>query len=699
MIKKYISGTPINTDAVVNQKEFESHSLASLNHFNFSTNKDTLTLSYTLSKEDAVYGLGEANRGINKRGYKYSSYCSDDPNHTEEKESLYGAHNFIIVDGQKTFGVFIDCPSKVEFDVGYTEYDKLTISCISDVAIYLINGNSCLDIVSQFREMIGQSYIPPRWAFGYQQCRWSYMSAEEIKEVVKKHKEIGIPLDAVYMDIDYMESYKDFTINNETFPDFENFVKEMKSDNIHLVPIIDAGVKIEKDYDIYEEGVKDNHFCKDADGNDFVAAVWPGYTHFPDFLNSTTRKWFGNKYKFLIDKGIDGFWNDMNEPAIFHSTKGIDNAISILKDIDTDKITPYEKDEMDKLFKLKDALCNLANQASDYESFYHNMDGKIIRHDKVHNLYGYNMTRAAGEAFDEIEPDKRLLLFSRSSYVGMHRYGGIWTGDNHSWWSHILLSLKMMPSLNMCGFLYVGSDIGGFGCNTSRELLLRWLALGIFTPLMRNHSALGTRKQEVYQFENTEEFKNVIDIRYSLIPYLYSEYVKSALNNSMYFRPLSFDYPEDEIARDVEDQLMLGDGLMIAPVYTQNAKRRYVYLPEDMLYIRFKGYDKKEIKVLEKGHHSIDVALDEVPLFVKKNHILLLTKPEMSTADLNYDRFDLFCYSPDATTITYKLFNDDGYSKDYMKPENFNTIQIEKTMDNIEVKAATPVHIDMNMYE
>ena len=153
------------------------------------------------------------------------------------------------------------------------------------------------------------------------------------------------------------------------------------------------------------------------------------------------------------------------------------------------------------------------------DSFYHNVNGEQIRHDKVHNLFGYNMTRSAGEAFERISPDKRILMFSRSSYIGMHRYGGIWTGDNCSWWSHILLNLKMMPSLNMCGFLYTGADLGGFGANTTRDLLLRWLALGVFTPLMRNHAALGTREQEPYQFEHIEDFRNVIGVRYRLVPY------------------------------------------------------------------------------------------------------------------------------------------------------------------------------------
>lgn len=218
------------------------------------------------------------------------------------------------------------------------------------------------------------------------------------------------------------------------------------------------------------------------------------------------------------------------------------------------------------------------------------------------------MTRSAGEAFERISPDKRILMFSRSSYIGMHRYGGIWTGDNCSWWSHILLNLKMMPSLNMCGFLYTGADLGGFGANTTRDLLLRWLALGVFTPLMRNHAALGTREQEPYQFEHIEDFRNVIGVRYRLVPYLYSEYMKAALNDDMYFKPLAFVYPDDKLARNTEDQLMIGNEIMIAPVYTQNAIGRYVYLPEEMMFVKFLGNGNMFQEILPKGIHYVEVA-------------------------------------------------------------------------------------------
>lgn len=216
------------------------------------------------------------------------------------------------------------------------------------------------------------------------------------------------------------------------------------------------------------------------------------------------------------------------------------------------------------------------------------------------------MTRSAGEAFERLEPDKRILMFSRASYIGMHRYGGIWTGDNKSWWSHILLNLKMMPSLNMCGFLYSGADIGGFGADATQDLVMRWMALGIFMPLMRDHSARGTRRQEAYAFEDIEAFRGIIGLRYRLLPYLYSEFMKAALKNEMYARPLGFVWPEDRIARRVEDQLLIGESIMIAPVYEQNAVGRTVYLPEEMKLLRFHGQEVTEQRVLPAGHHFLE---------------------------------------------------------------------------------------------
>ena len=525
MIYKYVYGNPFDTEAVTSEVPLAEGALP----FGSVDTEDGFCFTFIMEENDIVYGLGESNRGINKRGYCYVSDCSDDPNHTEDKRSLYAAHNFILISGNRNFGLFFDYPSVITFDIGYTRMDTLQVTCGSaDLNLYVIEGGSAPDIVKQFRRIIGRSYIPPKFAFGFGQSRWGYKTEKDFLDVAEGYRCRHIPLDMIYMDIDYMDSYKDFTLN-EDFNDFPEFVRKMKENHIQMIPIIDAGVKIEKGYDVYEEGVKNRYFCQREDGSDFVAAVWPGDTHFPDMLNEDARKWFGDKYRFLTDQGIEGFWNDMNEPAIFYSSEGLEEAKELARRFAEEENTVH-------VWEMGGKLQSLANSHEDYRRFYHNVNGERIRHDRVHNLFGYYMTRAAGEAFERIDPNRRFLMFSRSSYIGMHRYGGIWTGDNKSWWSHLLLNLKMMPSLNMCGFLYTGADLGGFGADTTRDLLLRFLALGVFTPLMRNHSALGTRQQECYQFENTEDFRHVIGVRYRLIPYLYSEYMKAALNDDMYFR-------------------------------------------------------------------------------------------------------------------------------------------------------------------
>lgn len=624
-LKKYVFGKPFNTHAAEMNIAVSTDQLPYV-----SLGADSRSIEYKMGKNDKVYGLGEAVRGINKRGWIYEAYCSDDPMHTETKRSLYGAHPFVIIDGENVFGIFVDYPDRVVFDIGYSSPDDLKISVeFANFNLYIISGKTPKDVVTGFRELIGKSYIAPFWSFGFQQSRWSYNTSSDVQNVINGYKDNDFPLDAVYLDIDYMESFKDFTVNSESFPDFEEFVKETKARNIHLVPIIDAGVKIEDGYDVYEEGRANGFFCKDENGSDFVAAVWPGKVCFPDFLNSRAAQWFGMKYKLLIEMGIDGFWNDMNEPAIFYSEKGLENALNKVSSYKGKNIGIYD------FFGLKDTVLGLSNSFEDYSAMYHNVDGELICHNKVHNLYGFNMTKSASDAFKKIEPEKNILLFSRASYIGMHRCSGIWMGDNQSWWSHIKLNLQMLPSLNMCGFLYTGADMGGFGDNCTEELALRWLALGIFNPLMRNHSALGTRNQEFYRFENKDAFRNLLKLRYALIPYLYSEYIKAVENNSLMFSPLSFEYRGDKYAEAAEDQLMVGESIMIAPVYEPNAIGRYVYIPENMTAVRIKSADNYSLEHYSKGHYFVDIPNDEVVIFIREKRVLPMIAPAGSTAELD----------------------------------------------------------------
>lgn len=631
MIKKFTFGTPICTEAVV--EEFKT---SDNNDFPFKSREEDgkFVLEFDMTDSDIVYGLGEAPRGINKRGWVYESFCSDDPFHTETKSSLYAAHNFLMLSSSDNFGIFIDFSARIRWDIGYTSKNKTVITIDgTDFDFYYIKGGKPIEIVKEFRNAIGKSYIPPFWAFGYQQSRWSYPDAKTVDSVIDGYDKAGIPLDCVYLDIDYMDSYKDFTVDDKKFPDFADYVSKKREQGIHLIPIIDAGVKKEDGYSVYEEGRDNGYFCKNEDGTDFEGGVWPGIVGFPDFLRKDVREWFGSKYKVLTDAGIDGFWNDMNEPAIFYSVKGLEKAL--------DKAVSLKGENLDlsKFFNLKDTFLGLSNSPEDYSSIFHTVDGKQVCHDRVHNIYGANMTKAAGEYFAKEFGEEKILMFSRASYIGAHRSSGIWFGDNHSWWSHILLNLKMLPSANMCGFLYCGADLGGFNENATRDLVLRFLALGVFTPLMRNHAALGTRDQECYNFENSEDFRDIIEVRYRLIPYLYSTFRKASEENDMIFKPLSFDYPDDKIARECETQLMLGDECMICPVYEQNVGGRYVYLPEDMTFVKLSGTNVVTEK-MTKGTHYIDVALNEVPLFIKNGRKIPLCKPAMRTSKLDTENVE-----------------------------------------------------------
>ena len=610
MIRRYCFGRVFETEAVPVKPQPEGGTVPYL-----AVDEESLTFTYEMCEEDIIYGLGENVRGINKRGWIYESKCSDQPHHHEDTRSLYGAHNFILLDGHERFGIFIDYPGILTFDIGFTDHSVMKIT-LSDwnLDLYVIEGDSPRDIVRQFRELIGRSYIPPVWAFGAGQSRWGYMNEEDVRAVVRQYRALGLPLDMVYLDIDYMERYKDFTVDADRFPDFAAFNREMAEQHIRLIPIIDAAVKEEEGYPVYDEGIEKGYFCTDEDGRPFVGAVWPGRSLFTDMLRPQARAWFGDQYRALLDQGVQGFWNDMNEPAIFYAEdrlREVLEKISQLKDGDQNL-------NLEQFREFQELLGSLSANPDDYRKFWHTVDGRRYRHDEVHNLYGYNMTRAAGEAFERLCPDRRILLFSRASYIGMHRYGGIWQGDNKSWWSHIRMNLRMLPSLNMCGFLYTGADIGGFNCDTTEDLLLRWYALGIFTPLLRNHSAYGTREQEPYRFHDIDSFRRILDLRYRLLPYLYSEYMKAALRSDMMFRPLAFDHPEDIRCRTIEDQLYLGDELMIAPVCEQNAAGRYVYLPERMKQLRYLGDGRFEETILDKGDHYIEVPLSDVVFFLRE---------------------------------------------------------------------------------
>ena len=668
MIQRFSFGHSFPTQSVVLSLPAESGPVPFLT-------PDGTGWRFTLSEQAAVYGLGEMPRGINKRGWHYITNNTDESRHSEDKLSFYGAHNFLLVrDGSTCFGLFVDFPGKVYYDIGYTRHDLFSFHTETpDYDLYLLSGKNENAVCKEFRTLIGRSYIPPKWAFGLAQSRWGYKTEEDVREVARQYKEHDLPLDMICMDIEYMQDYADFTVNKERFPDLTKLSADLKAQGIRLVPIIDAGVRIDPNDPTCTEGLEKGYFCKKADGTPFVAAVWPGKAYFADFLRPEVREWFGHKYKALTDCGIEGFWNDMNEPSLFYSPERLRAFLN-------DMAALREKDniEQEEFFpRVVGGAMGLMNSPADYASFYHEVDGQKVRHDQVHNLYGGSMTRAAGEAFADLRPGQRTLLYSRSSFIGSHRYGGIWLGDNNSSWAQLLANIQMMPSVQMCGFLYSGADLCGFSSDTTPDLALRWLEFGLLTPLMRNHSAVGTRMQEYYRFpEVLPAVRNMIRLRYALLPYLYSEFMKAALENTSYFRPLAFDYPDDPDAREVEDQLLLGEGLMAAPVYVQNAHGRHVYLPEPMKLLRLRAVDDYDEEILPAGHHYIRCALDEVLLFLRPGHIVPVAQPANNTSELDDASLTLWSFLPDGESAEYRMYRDDGVTTEYEKKEHWKTLQI-----------------------
>lgn len=641
MITKTIFGKPFRTEAIT----ADTAQSDTVKHFHVQPSGKQIEFTCPLHPQDIVYGLGETTGAVDKRGGRYISFNTDTADHSDSNPSLYASHNLLILDGEVHFGIFFDTPARVVFEIDYRRSGQIRVVCeTTDLNVYQIEGRSSYEISREFLRGIGRCYIPPLWAFGYGQSRFGYKCEQDFRDVLAGHEAAGIPLDYICMDIDYMDRFKDFSVDKERFPDLKAFAAEMAGKGIHLVPIVDAGIKVEPGDPVYEDGIRENVFCRNKEGRFFQAGVWPGMTHFPDFLDPKARQWFGQQYRFYTDQGIEGFWNDMNEPAIFYSeyTKG-PKKLNLILDMLFGKLRKKRKER--ELIR-------------DYCSFFHTVDGEQVRHYDVHNVYGYLMTRATSEGLEQLL-DHRFLLFSRSSYIGASRYGGIWTGDNTSCWEHLMLDLRHMPSLNMCGFLYNGADTGGFMGDTSRELLLRWLAVSAFTPLMRNHSGNFTKQQECYRFGDTEDFLSIISLRYRLIPYLYSEYMKAALTSDMFIKPLAFLFPEDPKARRIEDQLLVGDSIMIAPIVKEGTTVRTVYLPQDMTMVKYDGSGFNCTPV-SQGQITIEAQLNEVVFFILKDKLIPIGKHITNTSQIDFNDLTLL---GDGTS--YALYADDGLTREY----------------------------------
>lgn len=590
------------------------------------------------------YGFGERTGHLNKRGCHYINWNTDDPTpHGETYEKLYKSIPFFITrNSNEAFGIFFDNTFEAHFDLGKENSKYYYFASVDgNIDYYFIYGPSSKDVIKGYTYLTGTTPLPQLWTLGYQQCRWAYCPEENVVDIAKKFREKDIPCDTIYLDIEYMDDFRVFTWDKEKFKDPKNMLKKLKNDGFKVVTIIDPGVKVDKGYNIYDEGLKNGYFATDKNGIVYTNWVWPGNSVFPDFMNSDVRNWWANNQKLMTDYGVSGIWNDMNEPASFN--------------------VPLPDD------------------------IKFNNDGKIVDHREIHNIYGHMMNKATYEGIKKATQNRPFVV-TRAAYSGTQKYATVWTGDNQSTWEHLRMSVPMLMNLGVSGMAFCGTDVGGFGYDCTPELLSRWVQVGTFTPLFRNHTTIFSRDQEPWAFDKlTEEInRKYIKLRYKLIPYMYDLFYKGESDGLPVMRPLFLDYENDENTYEVNDQFMFGENILVAPVVEQGKKARMVYLPKGDRWI---DYWSKE--TFDGGQYIVrDTPLDICPIYVKAGSVIP-NFPEMNyIGEKVVDNLTLDIYGG-KDKFEYVHYQDDGKSFDY-KEGKYNLYKI-----NVENKEKIYINIEL----
>ncbi|HBZ6547440.1 TPA: glycoside hydrolase family 31 protein [Clostridium perfringens] len=571
----------------------------------------------------AYYGLGEKGGDLNKKGCYTENFNTDDPETDDDSITYYKTIPFYVaLKEEATYGIFFDNSFRSYFDMGKEMGDRIFFGAIGgQIQYYFIPGENIKEVVKNYTALTGRMEMPPLWSLGYQQCRFSYFSQEEVRELVKTFEEKDIPLDVVYLDIDYMDGFRVMTFKTPNFDDAAGLIGDLKEKGIRTITIIDPGVKVDEEYDVFKRGKEGNHFTKKLDGEMFIGAVWPGDSAFPDFSNKDCREWWKSELKkFISEHGMDGIWNDMNEPCVFNN-----------------------------------------DHKTMLETCLHNSDNGVIEHKEFHNRYGFEMSRCSKEAQEELHPNERGFSMTRATYAGGQRYSSVWTGDNMSLWSQMRMSISMNANLGISGFSFVGNDVSGFGLDSSEELFIRWMEMGPFIPIFRNHSNMYTRRQEPWAFGPRAEkiAKKSIELRYELLPYIYDLYYISHKEGLPIFRPMIMEYEKDMNLLNMREQFMLGENMIVAPVLYEGERSKTVYLPKGSWFNYF------TMEKLQGGKwYKLPCELDEILVFVKEGAIIPTYNKKFRNVKERPNNILLKVFGENAKGFHY---NDDGHTMEYLE--------------------------------
>ncbi len=580
------------------------------------------------------YGLGERFSGLNLRGQCHTLVNTDNSKHNETADSMYLSIPLLILfDGDASQAIFLDSPAPQRWHLDVDLDGKGRIELLSRLGwrLYTLGPASLPQLVAAYTNMTGRTPLPPLWALGYQQSRWSYPDEERVREVAHEFRQRQLACDAVVLDIDYMDEFRTFTIAKERFPHFAQMVEDLSREHFNVVAIVDPGIKQDPDYHVFADGVESGAFCRTARHELFIDEVWPGDSVFPDFLKQETRAWWAKHIKFYVDNGVEGLWLDMNEPCFFSKKQVLSR--------DLEELPPHDE-----------------------QIFMQQTQVGAVGHLEVRNLYGLLMAMATHEALTALRPDWRPFLLSRAGYSGLQRYAAVWLGDNMSWFQHLGKSVPMLVNMGLSGVPFVGVDIGGFGGDVTPELLVRWYELGMFYPFMRNHCIMDGRAQEPWAFspETEELIGKLLQARYRLLPYFRALFWEHARTGAPLMRPMAWHFADDESVLDLSDQFMFGSNIMVAPVVESAQTSRNVYFPAGVWH-RF-SIDKPGPAERIEGPclRRVHMPLGTIPAFVRDGSILALAAPtQWSQATLEADI--TFVVYGEKAAGTY--FEEDGISR------------------------------------
>jgi alpha-glucosidase len=609
--------------------------------------------------DDHFFGLGDKPGPLDRAGEAFVMWNTDSFGWQESTDPIYKSIPFFIqMRAGRALGVFLDNTFRTFFDFGRERDDHYTFSApAGPLDYYLLYGPEPKQVINAWAWLTGPTPLPPLWALGFQQSRYSYMSRKETEEVAAKLRADHIPADAIWLDIDFQEKNRPFTINQERFPDFAGMVRTLSDEHFHLITITDLHVAYlpNQNYAPYDTGKAGDHFVK-RNGQDYVGPVWPGPSVFPDFTRQQTRAWWGTLYKQLVAAGVSGFWNDMNEPAVF--------------------VYPAKTMPADAMHRI------------DEPSFAQRM----APHPEIHNIYGMENSRATHDGVLALRPNARPFVMTRASFAGGQRYAVTWTGDNSSTWNHLRQTTPQLLNLGLSGFSLSGADVGGFAGSPPPDLLTRWLMLAAFQPIDRDHAVKGSRPHEPWADGTAQEAirRRYIEERYKLMPYLYTAAEETSRDGMPIIRPLFLEFPHAAVDNhpldlDAPGEFMFGPEILIADSPSPEEVAPYeVHLPPGLWYDYWTGLPVDRPALIAARDQEIrDTAatlppimvqpkLDELPIYVRAGAIVPMQPVTQSTSEVPNGPLTLRVYAPaPGRQCRGEIYQDDGATYNFRRGEFF----------------------------